>query len=150
MTKTHGFTIIELMIVVGIIGVIASIAIPIYRDYLTRAKVSEAMNLLGGLKNPMVEYYHDRGGWPAVTSLGGQTSGKYTSIIVSGGTVDNLLNGHQFYWLEATMKGGELDGKQLRARYILTYGPDSFGDWDCTTDGVSNPIPKNFLPSPCW
>ncbi|RKZ76306.1 MAG: prepilin-type cleavage/methylation domain-containing protein, partial [Candidatus Parabeggiatoa sp. nov. 1] len=104
MKKTRGFTIIELMIVVGIIGVIASIAIPIYRDYMTRAKVAEAVNLLGGLKSPMLEYYHNIGTWPSIANVGGRTSGRYTSLIKSGGPI--IEGGTTtIYWIEATMKG---------------------------------------------
>jgi type IV pilus assembly protein PilA len=112
-----------------------------------RAYVSEALNLLGGLKNPMVEYYHSMGTWPSIASVGGRTSGHYTSIIKSGGP-SYLQNGTEFYWLEATMKG-KLDGKQLRMRYILNDGPDSFGDWDCTTEGVLEPVPDKHLPYSC-
>jgi type IV pilus assembly protein PilA len=147
MKKKRGFTIIELMIVVGIIGVIVSIAIPLYGDYVTRAKVAEALTLLGGLKNPMVEHYHDMGEWPSVAEVGGKAHGHYTSIIKSDGPGD--LDGIRFYWIEATLKGGEIEGKQLRARYILNDGPSSFGDWDCTTEGASNPVPNNFLPFSC-
>jgi len=152
MKNTRGFTIIELMIVVGIIGVIASIAIPTYRDYMTRAKVAEAVNLLGGLKNPMVEYYHSIGTWTSIANVGGKTSGRYTSLIKPGGPNvgdgSSVPNGITFFWIEATMKD-ELMGKKLRSRYILTDGTDSFGDWDCTTDGTSNPVPNKFLPNSC-
>ena len=148
MKKKRGFTIVELMIVVGILGIIASIAIPIYRDFLVRARVAEAMNLLGGLKNPMVEYYHNMDKWPSIYRVGGKTSGSYTSLIKSGGPED-FGGGIQFYWIEATMKGGGLEDKQIRSRYILKNGPASFGDWDCTTEGVSNPVPNDYLPSSC-
>lgn len=148
MNKKRGFTIIELMIVVGILGVIISIAIPFYRDYLTRSRVAEALNLLGGLKSPMVEHYHNMSEWPSVYLVGGKTSGRYTSLIESGGPED-FGGGIQFFWIDATLKGGELDGKQLRSRYILKNGAGSVGDWDCTTEGVSDPAPTHLLPNSC-
>ena len=54
--KEKGFTLIELMIVIAILGVLASFAIPIYNDYVTRTQVAEAIELLSGLKNPIQEY----------------------------------------------------------------------------------------------
>lgn len=134
------------MIVIGIIVIIIK---ELYStEPYRRARVSEAMNLLGGLKNPMVEHYHNVGKWPSVASVGGKVSGRYTSLIKSGGP-SYLENSITFYWLEATLKGGELDGKKLRARYILNNGTSSIGDWDCTTEGVLEPVPNEYLPFFC-
>src|SRR4051812_30134099 len=77
-----GFTLIELMIVVAIIGILAAVAIPAYQDYIARAQVSEAVNLMGGGKTPLAEYFSDKGSFPpAPSSVMGNTAGKYTSII---------------------------------------------------------------------
>jgi len=65
MKKQQGFTLIELMIVVAIIGILAAIALPAYQDYTIRAQVSEGINLADGLKTPMADYYNDKGVWPA-------------------------------------------------------------------------------------
>src|SRR4051812_42207643 len=88
-----GFTLIELMIVVAIIGILAAVAIPAYQDYIARAQVSEAVNLLGGGKTPLAEYYSGKGQWPVgPASVMGNLSGKYTGSIAygpvnSGGTI---------------------------------------------------------------
>lgn len=61
----NGFTLIELMIVVAIIGILASIAIPAYQDYTIRAQVVESFSITGELKLSIKDYYKDRGRFPA-------------------------------------------------------------------------------------
>ena len=87
-----GFTLIELMIVVAIIGILAAVAIPAYQDYIARAQVSEAVSLTAGGKTPLAEYYNDKGIWPAKASdVMGNLAGKYVSIItLMGGAVNTL------------------------------------------------------------
>ncbi len=60
----QGFTLIELMIVVAIIGILAAIAIPAYQDYTIRAQISEGLTLSAGAKTAVSEYFMDRGVWP--------------------------------------------------------------------------------------
>jgi type IV pilus assembly protein PilA len=81
-SKQEGFTLIELMIVVAIIGILAAIAIPSYKDYLARTQLSEAINLTASTKTPLAEWYSDKGTWPSdIASVSGSniTSGVYTS-----------------------------------------------------------------------
>ncbi len=63
--KRTGFTLIELMIVVAIIGILASISIPAYQDYTLRAQVVEAFSITGELKLSISDYYKDRGRFPS-------------------------------------------------------------------------------------
>jgi type IV pilus assembly protein PilA len=67
----QGFTLIELMIVVAIIGILAAIAIPQYAEYTNRAKVSEGLQLAAGAKTAVSEYYSSKQGWPANNDAAG-------------------------------------------------------------------------------
>jgi type IV pilus assembly protein PilA len=82
-----GFTLIELMIVVAIIGILAAIAIPAYQDYTIRAQVTEGLNLMSDMKAGVAEWYAQEGGWPStLTQLGisggaSSKTGKYVSKV---------------------------------------------------------------------
>jgi type IV pilus assembly protein PilA len=90
-----GFTLIELMIVVAIIGILAAIAIPAYQDYTIRAQVTEGLNLADAVKTSVAEYYANNGTWPIGLmgpnpALGytADPSGKYVAdITVATGTI---------------------------------------------------------------
>ncbi len=89
----QGFTLIELMIVVAIIGILAAIAIPAYQDYTIRAQVSEGLNLAGAAKAAVSEYYMDRGVYPANNAQAGLGAvntiiGKYVDgVTVTAGVI---------------------------------------------------------------
>ncbi|HEZ6484600.1 TPA: pilin [Neisseria meningitidis] len=92
-TLQKGFTLIELMIVIAIVGILAAVALPAYQDYTARAQVSEAILLAEGQKSAVTEYYLNHGKWPANNSSAGVASasdikGKYVqSVTVAKGVI---------------------------------------------------------------
>ncbi|HEZ5316343.1 TPA: pilin [Neisseria meningitidis] len=92
-TLQKGFTLIELMIVIAIVGILAAVALPAYQDYTARAQVSEAILLAEGQKSAVTEYYLNHGIWPGGNSDAGVASsstikGKYVQKVeVNNGVV---------------------------------------------------------------
>ena len=86
----QGFTLIELMIVVAIIGILAAIAIPQYAEYTNRARVSEGLQLAAGAKTATAEYYSSNNAWPngnaeaGVAAAGTITGTNVTSVTIGG------------------------------------------------------------------
>ncbi|HEZ0854860.1 TPA: pilin [Neisseria meningitidis] len=111
-TLQKGFTLIELMIVIAIVGILAAVALPAYQDYTARAQVSEAILLAEGQKSAVTEYYLNHGIWPANNSSAGVASsasdikGKYVqSVIVANGVVTAEM--------KSTGVNKEIKGKKL-------------------------------------
>ena len=142
MKKQQGFTLIELMIVVAIIGILAAIAIPAYQDYTIRAQVSEGLSLSSGAKAAVAEFFQDSGTWPAnnleaCLALGTTIQGKYTTqVMVTANGVITVTYGDEANLLVA--------GQQL----TLT-GIDNTGaiEWLCAGVGAGM-LPK-WLPAAC-
>ncbi|EMT3910186.1 pilin, partial [Neisseria gonorrhoeae] len=92
-TLQKGFTLIELMIVIAIVGILAAVALPAYQDYTARAQVSEAILLAEGQKSAVTEYYLNHGKWPKDNTSAGVASpaeikGKYVKQVeVTNGVV---------------------------------------------------------------
>ncbi len=142
-----GFTLIELMIVVAIIGILAAVAIPAYQDYIARAQTGEAVELLAGGKTPMAEFYSDKGRWPtAAGSVMGNTAGKYTASIAlsfgAAGTAGTAI-------LTATMKGAGSVNKNIANGTLQLSTGDGGKIWTCAQGTTGTPIATKYLPGAC-
>ncbi|WP_411683944.1 pilin [Acinetobacter indicus] len=156
-TVQKGFTLIELMIVVAIIGILAAIAIPAYQDYITRAQVSEAVTLGGGLKAPLAEYGADRNEWPTLVAadtaaptagqLPATIAGKYSSVT---STAADDIGAYPAGQLAITMNTGKAENGILT--YTTANGGSSWACGNTTVDGVTGTgttIDAKYLPNAC-
>lgn len=145
----QGFTLIELMIVVAIIGILAAIAIPAYQDYTIRAQVSEGMNLSAAAKAAVTEFFQDRGTFPANNvdaglAINTAIQGNYVSQVTVGNTTGIITmtysnTGNQ----EAN---AAINGATLELSPLTNAGSV---DWNCrATAGVLSTSPQ-WLPAAC-
>ncbi|MEJ2645049.1 MAG: pilin [Gammaproteobacteria bacterium] len=143
----QGFTLIELMIVVAIIGILAAIAIPAYQDYTIRAQVSEGLSLADGAKTAISEFYNNRGALPASNQSAGlakntSIKGNYVSQVgtgTDGNGTDGVIEITYGNKVNAAISGGTL------LLSPITTGGGSI-QWTCKAG--SNLAPK-YLPSSC-
>lgn len=141
MRSTQGFTFIELMIVVAIIAILTTLAMPVYQDYVVRSQVAEGLSLTQGAKVAITEQFSNRGTFPvdnpdAGLARPGSITGSHVSsvtigsgngeiAVLFGGSANAVINGQQML-IQATDNSGSLD-------------------WRCSSPS----IPPRFLPSSC-
>ncbi|HEZ5019275.1 TPA: pilin [Neisseria meningitidis] len=132
-TLQKGFTLIELMIVIAIVGILAAVALPAYQDYTARAQVSEAILLAEGQKSAVTEYYLNHGEWPGNNSSAGVAS----SSTIKGKYVEKVevKNGVVTATMLSTGVNKEIQGKKLS---LWAKRQDGSVKWFC-----GQPVTRN-------
>ena len=144
MNRQTGFTLIELMIVVAIIGILAAIAIPTYQDYSIRTKVAEGLTLSLAAKQAVGETYQSAGRYPSVDNrsyglpTAASIAGTYVSSITAAATTGIITIEYR------QVAPGKVDSGDTVTLSPITVVSGALG-WDC----ASTTIPPRFVPANC-
>jgi len=142
--KQQGFTLIELMIVVAIIGILAAVAIPVYQDYTARAQIAEAFSSAEGMKTAVVEYAQTYGVYPDATAIGqgiaAPVTGKYSSGSTTAGTGVVIVT----MSAAAGTVGADIAEKTITFTPPALAGLTGTFTWTC-----SSTAKQKFLPKTC-
>lgn len=138
----QGFTLIELMIVVGIIGTLASLAVPAYQSYVARSQVAEAVHLVGAARTAITEYYANNGAWPdSLELVAGGARGRYTAgvtLAAGGGSPEPAAT------LRVTMRDSGVQ-RDIQGKTLLLSTDNGGSTWTCRPGDIDT----QYLPGAC-
>jgi type IV pilus assembly protein PilA len=147
--KQQGFTLIELMIVIAIVGILAAIALPAYQDYTVRAKMSEALARMAEAKTTIAEYYAANGTMPTAAAAGINTDPNTDIVQSLLYTVQSSLP-----LLEVTVQANIIPGSAGGDSFVLSGATDAGNTlrWKCKDDATGTTgtaIAVKYLPANC-
>ena len=147
-----GFTLIELMIVIAIVGILAAVALPAYQDYTVRAKVSEGLAKAAEAKTTIAEFYVARARFPADAGEAGIDQNVATDLVKSIKMDDAAWDPDNGGELRVVMNEGKLGGSTTSSNnsFVLSVASTVNGTviWKCKV-GTTDPLPSKYLPASC-
>lgn len=156
--RESGFTLIELMIAIAIVGILASIAVPAFSNYLGRARISEAINYAEGCKTGFLEYYSTNGTLPDDNVKANcptiQTDNVQRVVISNYGIQIQMATGAGRTAIPTDMRGRYVYLQPLKADGTLASAGNPIVSWKCSVStnangGVANSKAKDLVPAIC-